>query len=830
MSRVDVPGLMLVLAVSGSLLGLMWAPAPPAADGARPVLTYRATEALPVGFLVPIGTKTVQLITMAEQAERAATAPGAAQLYEVDAVWLDDEGHVVSSQRIELSSGSSEPPAVIDMPPGASVGVLDPRTTMLSVPSGDVVELSVRVPPNGLPLRTKAFRQDEVPLGSAELAMLSLEGKDTRRLARRLGVPWSEVTPEEARALAAHRWQSMGPRRAAIGAGSMVTHVPDPPVDAAARRASGLHLSAGRGAGWTLKGPFEVVLLARGDLSDLVVESFVEDVGAVTPQVTRVRAPEWAEHATAVRVAVEAEGEVSLLVRKPGDASLDDLLLVSHSPRVLLPDVEAVPLSTWRADLTGFSVAPLFRRLRLWRPDVDLPLSFWLEDSPVADVARLTVRPVLRAKTLPTEGEVVLDVVVRLPSGDEKVHAVRIPWIPAVYERLGDVLGVWQEDAWVGEPISTYLPLPAHAERVEVHVRPAPSPEADQQDTGLPATSEVRAEAWASLHRPGAPQGTRAYRDETGLTVRRYGADSKTDWVRLEPVGQRRLKASEREAFLWAVPRREARQEAGSETREWTRIAPVSGGERVWLSQEEALDGVVYCAVDAGGPVPSPWRDAGAERFGGSLQGYLWAPGARRRQGADAEAAILLDGVPWKRRTLHTPVTPVYGRAAPSGRMELLAPPGTRLWVRALAQEGLPCPTFVRARTVHRLSPGERATWEITKSMARQWTFIGGVADAPTELAVSVVPSGRARQAVPDWTLRSRRLALEPLEDRQAVLAENPWVTSTLLDGTGVLLREDLPAGTVRLDLTNLSDHPVELFVLQEGADDTPETLKVMPR
>jgi len=120
------------------------------------MLTFAATPERPLSFIVPPGTRMVKLVTIADVP--AVADPLFAPASRVEVTWVDPGGQDLGARQLVLRA----PPALDQAPGlgGALPDVLAPRSTVLHLPepADQVREVRVSVPPDGPPVRVRAFR------------------------------------------------------------------------------------------------------------------------------------------------------------------------------------------------------------------------------------------------------------------------------------------------------------------------------------------------------------------------------------------------------------------------------------------------------------------------------------------------------------------------------------------------------------------------------------------------------------------------------------------------------------------------------------------------
>ncbi len=815
--KVDLPGVILWIAVAAMVALLIILPAPEARGGYRPLLTYRVTAEAPLELHVPPGTTLVKLIVMAEPDAPAGEGPLARLHYVLDAAWLAEDGAALGSRQISVHAGRSVWPEVVPAARAADP-VLDPRTAMIEVPDPSARRLLLSVPAGSEVVRVRAFRDKRELLGHEDLALVGANARDAHRFASRLGLQsWEDVRHEEALALAQHRWQAMRPRfgtRHPVH--SVITAVVDPTMPAQVRRAAGISLPPGRSIAWTLKGPVSATLLGVGPVGDLTLEGVVEDAGPVSIVRRAVAAPAWSIGADAVEIEVEAEGELSLYVHNDAGDTVRSLLLLSKGTlSSTLPSwVEAAPANALLPQGRGadaLSIIAPFTFLPAWELEADRSVHFGLSVSPARDVVRLSLRVLGESRDADVTATV--QAIVHYEGGLTTSQTLEeVPFTASRFERIGPTGDAWEADTWVGERELRYVHLDPGAVALEVR-------------RAGPTRVLIGAEA------PGPETGDRVSRSPQEITHLRFASATVDRWTPLRSDG-----SDLPTRLLWANPRHEPIPPSVPEDRErrYTMLDGGAGAQQagvvvrgpdgtasghVWLVplDDEEGRGLVYCGYRPSDQARAfPLGPSALHDMGGVLSAVLWAPRQPLRLGEPW--TIELDGHTWDSGRLRASVVHRHARHSPVSSVRFDAPPGSRLWLRTTVEGPRDCPEAHRPRRTVRLAPGQRMAVSFQRTEPDHLVVVGGVGEGTTTLRAVVHPRElpAARSSSESWTRRVRELELVAVESGRATGLDAPWQVTGVLQSAGLRLGPDLGLGPTTLELHNQGPLDAEIYVLLE--------------
>jgi len=740
----------IAVGLAASLAWLAWAPLDTELAGTRVFTTYTVRPHSQARFLLPQEVDLLKVVVFAEV--EGSVKPGSSESIELEVEWLDPDGQLIGREAAAVHAASSAPPATLVDMPGLDDGVADPRSAIFEPPEGGAAYARVLAGDRALRIRALA-RTFEPDRSWRALGSGAAEGLE--RSAQRLGIDPKSVMPGEARAIRRQRWHVL-----AVSGGShldaQATAVLDPPASPAARAAAGFTLREHEGVVFDLVGPGTFRLLADDVLRGVSVSGVQRGVGEIELSYAPVAPPSWSDAVSAYKIEVPA-GETSVYIDNPSGRVIADVVAVARELALIPDNVQAAPVATWLPDAVGYLIAPTWRSRAVVEVAPTQAATWQLDGH--RERVQLQVRGLYSAPPITPD---TVTVEVGGPRG-VRTHVFEVPPEVAGPDRVGQE---W-EHALVGEPVDLPLDLGA-------------------TDTSIRVSSESGRFAVAA-HRAAPPrEGWAEHRD--GPTRRRHGTG-----VRLNsrPIAPEQGTAQ----VLWVQPRWEPSPEPLALPERW-RTLHADGPVLRWLVPTDKRTGRVVCRLKGTTEVHLH------ELEDGVLNGWVWAPGARRRQATGGSYALLLDGEVWEAGRFQTAAHAFGGRSRHAETLSFVAPDGAVAWVKR--HDPAECAAPHRVRETHHILPGQEHSWKTPNDELAYWVHVGGLSTRDAE--VEVIVDGQLPQIL--RLQRSGNRGFDP---------DRPWHREDVLQGRGFSVTE----GGREVRVRNTGTAPIEVFILIDGSHET---------
>lgn len=794
-------------------------------------------------LLVLPGTERLKLVS---RAEAGADSPMPAARWIdtcMDLTWRDGTGLRMASQRVHERSrasrftGATEEPLVGGVVAHDRRPLTDGRVT--TIPGGALLpaggSLHLELPEGCPPLWVRGFGEAMVSGAELQRALLAASEQDRALATERSGViAWDQLDQDERRGLLTRRWRSLDPQgQPGLDYVAHWVQQWDYELPVSALQTSALTLGPGRRLAINLQGQARILISGPEGIADLAAWA-VADASADGGQPPLTPSPgkplPLRDAVGAVILEPGIEGAFSLHLSNPTEGPIGPFRVAVDDPAPAR--LYGWPAHAWLSDLLGtpdpqddtLLLAPEWRYLSAWASGGELehPVR-WRTPAPgTGGGIRLELRAV---EPVPTpDGRMELTVIARGADGTELWRrAATAPSTPAPYEHLTE--SPWtptagQRELWLSEPVRLHVGYEPGVDSLEV---------VGDRPVVLSAT------VWGPL------QGDeRLYPLQDPDSSVRYAWQAPTRWHRLEPDNLRDLLEAGQRIRMAAnvrIERPDPAAQAAMAARRYRSVEPAGSAPqasaRTWLLHpgDDPDPGLLYCRVrPEDGELPAPWSAGAAGRLDHELRGVLWTPGV---EALGTTWSVLLDDRPWQQGRFRQRVVRASTLREPEhATVRLVADPGVTLWLRSWGQPNARCRSARRPMRAFPVGPGSSLRFVVDKDQPEQLFVIAGLAGADRQVEL-LVDDGHPERSPGVYASRTqvRRQALLPvMPDTWVRPAEDPDLASLQLEGSAILLGDDLATGPHTITVTNRSDGWMWLRAAIESQDPSATPGTGLPR